>query len=109
MNGRASWLDRVILGLLIDRDMCGYEMAGSIGSAAPGNPESGGQAGFWVEGRVYPALRRLERAGILCGHWLDPGSGAPRRRYYSLTPRGVRAARAGMAYRVAPASNGARP
>ena len=43
------------------------------------------------EGTVYPALRRLERDGIVEGHWVEIGAGSPRRRYYRLTFKGERA------------------
>jgi DNA-binding PadR family transcriptional regulator len=43
-------------------------------------------------GTVYPALRRLERAGMLKSRWeeaLDAhADGRPRRRTYELTPAG---------------------
>ena len=39
-------------------------------------------------GTVYPALRRLERAGLIRGTW-DEASGR-RRRVYELTPAGAR-------------------
>lgn len=46
------------------------------------------------QGAVYPALRDLERRGLL-RRWnvKPPGAGRPRT-YYELTPRGVAAARA---------------
>jgi PadR family transcriptional regulator PadR len=37
-------------------------------------------------GTIYPALRRLERAGLLAGEWDE--AGGRRRRLYSLTPAG---------------------
>jgi DNA-binding PadR family transcriptional regulator len=44
------------------------------------------------DGTVYPALRRLEDAGMLESSWEDEGSaaaeGRPARRYYRLTPGG---------------------
>lgn len=43
-------------------------------------------------GTAYPALRRLERAGILRSSWEDDEAareaGRPRRRLYELTPPG---------------------
>lgn len=38
------------------------------------------------EGTVYPALHRLEQAGLLSSRWSDDGP--RRRRLYQLTPRG---------------------
>jgi PadR family transcriptional regulator PadR len=41
------------------------------------------------EGTVYPALHRLERAGLLQSHWAE--GNARKRRVYSLTAPGIRA------------------
>jgi DNA-binding PadR family transcriptional regulator len=38
------------------------------------------------EGTVYPALHRLERAGLLQSHWSNAET--RRRRIYALTPQG---------------------
>ena len=48
---------------------------------------SGGQFDL-PTGTVYPALRRLERAGLVTGTWSE--SGGRRRRVYELTPAGRR-------------------
>jgi PadR family transcriptional regulator, regulatory protein PadR len=48
-------------------------------------------------GTLYPILTRLERAGWLESNWenLDEkASGRPARRYYTVTPQGLREARA---------------
>lgn len=46
-------------------------------------------------GTVYPALRRLEKAGYLAARWEDADAahadGRPRRRLYELTAAGRRA------------------
>lgn len=46
-------------------------------------------------GTVYPAMRRLERAGLLRSGWEDAqeahAQGRPRRRRYTLTPAGIQA------------------
>ena len=39
-------------------------------------------------GTIYPALRRLEAAGLITGAWAEEG--ARRRRIYQLTPAGRR-------------------
>jgi PadR family transcriptional regulator PadR len=39
------------------------------------------------EGTIYPALHRLEAAGLLASAWTEPGT-RRRRRVYSLTPMG---------------------
>lgn len=47
------------------------------------------------DGTVYPILRRLERRGVLDGHWEEEDVARreqrPRRRYYRLTPVGEEA------------------
>jgi PadR family transcriptional regulator PadR len=48
---------------------------------------SGGQFDL-PTGTVYPALHRLERAGLVAGTWSE--SGGRRRRVYELTPAGRR-------------------
>jgi transcriptional regulator len=42
------------------------------------------------EGTIYPALHRLEQAGLLASRWVTAQSGR-RRRVYALTKRGQRA------------------
>src|SRR5262245_54246531 len=49
-----------------------------------------GQAFDLPEGTVYPALHRLEEAGLLSSRWVTAESGR-RRRVYALTRRGRRA------------------
>jgi PadR family transcriptional regulator PadR len=48
---------------------------------------SGGQLDL-PTGTIYPALRRLERAGLMQGTW--SAAGGRRRRVYELTPAGRR-------------------
>ncbi len=61
--------------------------------------ESGHRYGFDImdatgvpDGTVYPALRRLEQAGLLEATWEDAADAAlknrPARKYYRLTPEG---------------------
>lgn len=49
------------------------------------------------DGSVYPALRRLERAGYLEARWEDRAEATadnrPPRRYYRLSPDGAKALR----------------
>ena len=71
----------LILGLLGRREMYGYEIVAELRATTAGAIDL-------PEGTVYPALRRLERDGIVEGHWVEVGGGAPRRRYYRLTFRG---------------------
>jgi len=82
----------LILGLLGRREMYGYEIVAELRRSSEGAIDL-------PEGTVYPALRRLERDGLLRAHWVEIGEGAPRRRYYALTPAGERQA-AGAAART---------
>lgn len=50
-------------------------------------------------GTVYPALRRLERDGLVESHWEDESIGAgqrPSRKYYRLTAEGKSAQEASV-------------
>ena len=51
------------------------------------------------EGSLYPALYRLEAAGLIASGWEEaaPGQRGPRRRVYHLTPKGTRRLAAGRA------------
>ena len=51
--------------------------------------ESGGEFDL-PTGTIYPALYRLERAGLIVGRWTKAGE-RRRRRCYRLTPAGRRA------------------
>ena len=74
----------LILALLERREMYGYQIVAELRQASEGKIDL-------AEGTVYPALRRLERDGLIGGHWVDVGTATPRRRYYRLTPSGERA------------------
>jgi PadR family transcriptional regulator PadR len=74
----------LILALISRREMYGYEIVAELRATTHGAIDL-------PEGTVYPALRRLERDGIVEGHWVEVGAGSPRRRYYRLTLKGERA------------------
>ena len=85
---QAPRLDRgdfslLLLGLVADREMYGYELVAELRKRSDAVIDL-------PEGTVYPALRRLEREGLIGGRWVEV-AGSPRRRYYALTPRGERA------------------
>jgi len=73
----------LLLGLVADREMYGYELVAELRKRSDSVIDL-------PEGTVYPALRRLEREGLIGGRWVDV-AGGPRRRYYGLTPQGQRA------------------
>ena len=80
----------LILGLLSRREMYGYEIMTEL-------RDTTSRAIDLPEGTVYPALRRLERDGIVEGRWVEAATGTPRRRYYKLTLKGERALADGLA------------
>ncbi|REF35110.1 PadR family transcriptional regulator [Thermasporomyces composti] len=72
-------LDALLLAALEDGPLHGYAIIESL------QVRSGGALDA-PTGSVYPALRRLERAGYISGEWNVVGG--RRRRTYALTPAG---------------------
>jgi PadR family transcriptional regulator, regulatory protein PadR len=76
-------LDMIVLAALAAGPAHGYAVIEEIRSKS-------GQAFDLPEGTIYPALHRLEHAGLLSSHWVVSESGR-QRRVYELTRRGQRA------------------
>ncbi|MBL0915714.1 MAG: helix-turn-helix transcriptional regulator [Sphingopyxis sp.] len=74
-------LDNVILATLERGPAHGYAVIEAI------RQRSGGHFDL-PEGTVYPALHRLELAGLLASDWVTPDAGR-RKRVYTLTPAGT--------------------
>ena len=74
----------LILGLLAEREMYGYEMLQEA-------ERRSARAFQLKEGTLYPALHQLERTGLLKGRWREAPTGRLRK-YYSLTAKGRRRA-----------------
>lgn len=72
-------LDSLLLAVIDDGPLHGYAVIEAL------TARSGGSLAL-PTGTVYPALRRLERAGWLAGEWED--AGGRRRRVYTLTRSG---------------------
>ena len=70
----------LVLALLAERPMHGYELAKALEERSAGALALG-------QGVLYPTLHRLEREGLIVGEWLAP-SGGPERRVYRLTHTG---------------------
>ncbi len=68
--------------MLRDGELYGYEIAQRIRERSGSFLDPG-------EGWLYPALHRLEVEGALTATWRE-GERGPRRRYYSLTAKGLR-------------------
>lgn len=73
-------LDALMLALLASGPLHGYAIIEEL------KRRSGGALAL-PEGTVYPALHRLERAGLLASSWSED---ARRRRVYKLTSGGRR-------------------
>jgi PadR family transcriptional regulator, regulatory protein PadR len=74
----------LLLNLLVERDMYGYEMLQEA-------KRRSARAFQLKEGTLYPALHHMERAGLLNATWQKSAEGRPRK-YYSLTAQGRRQA-----------------
>lgn len=70
----------VVLRLLSEREMYGYEIVKVVNERTGGRFE-------WKEGSLYPCLHRLEAAGMLRSVWREAPNGKSRK-YYRLTRRG---------------------
>lgn len=76
-------VETVILRLLTERCMYGYEMIKTVNERTNGYFK-------WKEGSLYPCLHRLESDGLLLSFWRE--SNSKMRKYYSLTASGQKAA-----------------
>src|SRR5438477_12704377 len=72
-------LDLLLLAAVAERPAHGYRVIEQLRDASGG-------AFDLPEGTVYPALHRLERAGLLASRWSSESG--RRRRVYELTARG---------------------
>ena len=75
-------LDFLLLSTLRRGPLHGYGVVEAL------RERSGGSFDL-AEGTVYPALHRLEHAGLLASRWTEVAG--RRRRTYRLTPRGAQA------------------
>ena len=76
-------LDSLILAVLAAEPAHGYAIMQELKARSDG-------AFDLPEGTIYPALHRLEEAGLLSSRWVTAESGR-RRRVYALTRQGTRA------------------
>jgi len=85
MNGEwlKGHLDLLLLAVVAARPAHGYAVVEAL------RAQSGGAFDL-PEGTIYPALHRLERAGLLHSHWTQ--AGGRRRRMYEITALGRQAA-----------------
>ncbi|QMW24412.1 PadR family transcriptional regulator [Sandaracinobacteroides saxicola] len=83
-------LDNVILATLEREPLHGYAVIETIRHRSAGSFDL-------PEGTIYPALHRLELAGLLASDWVEPAGGR-RRRVYRLTAKGQSALAARRAH-----------
>jgi PadR family transcriptional regulator, regulatory protein PadR len=74
-------IDTLILSLLQQRDMYGYEIAKLV-------REKSGEQFELKEGTMYLSLKRLEKKKWISSYWGDEQGPGGRRKYYKLTPLG---------------------
>src|ERR1041384_2677802 len=74
-------LEAVVLGTLQGENLHGYEISKRIAGKSEGLLRIG-------EGQLYPALHRLELAGLITAEW-GRQEGKPSPKGYSLTEAGV--------------------
>jgi DNA-binding PadR family transcriptional regulator len=72
--------DSLLLCLLEQQPMYGYHIIRELEKKSQGYFK-------FKEGTLYPALHRLERAGLIMGKWQLLPYGRPRR-YYHITAKG---------------------
>jgi PadR family transcriptional regulator PadR len=77
-------IDTVILSLLHNRDMYGYELAKFVREKSEGQFEL-------KEGTLYLSLKRLEKNKWIESYWGDEQGPGGRRKYYKLTSVGKKA------------------
>ncbi|MFD2706665.1 PadR family transcriptional regulator [Salibacterium lacus] len=79
-------IDTIILALLNDQDMYGYELAKYIRIKTMDQFEL-------KEGTLYVSLKRLENNKLVRSYWGDEQGAGGRRKYYTLTKAGEKTLR----------------
>ena len=75
-----SSIDSLLLCLLAERPMYGYEIIKDLAKRSQGYFR-------FKEGTLYPALHRLETRGLILGTWQLLSNGR-QRKYYHVTDKG---------------------
>jgi len=73
-------IDSLLLSLIGQQPMYGYQILKDLERKSQGYFK-------FKEGTLYPALHRLEKAGLVAGKWQMLPSGR-QRRYYHITDKG---------------------
>jgi DNA-binding PadR family transcriptional regulator len=74
--------DALILGVLAERSLHGYEISKQIKLKSKGSLTL-------PENKLYPALHKLEELGMITSEWV-PQHGKPDRKVYSINPEGTK-------------------
>ena len=77
-------IDTIVLGMLSDCDKYGYEICKEVTSLSEGAYEL-------KEPTLYSATRRMEKQGLISSYWGDEISGGGRRKYYTISKKGLEA------------------
>lgn len=72
-----GYIDLMILSLLLDRDMYGYDISKVIFNKTGGYEIK--------EATLYSSLRRLEKQNIIESYYSEKTRGGSKRRYYHMT------------------------
>jgi len=76
-------IDTIMLSLLSEQDMYGYDIANAVRKRSQGKFEL-------KEGTMYLSLRRLETNGFVESYWGGSEGGGARRKYYRILDSGSR-------------------
>ena len=76
-------ISAVILSILSNGDSYGYDIINQV-------RERSGDEIEWKAGSLYPVMHRMQTNGWIEDYWHEP-EGERRRRYYRITPKGVKA------------------
>ncbi len=76
----AASLKPIMLSLLAERDMYGYEITQRVQTLSEGKIR-------WAASKLYPVLHDLENRGLVASFW-QPSESGPARKYYRLTVKG---------------------
>jgi PadR family transcriptional regulator PadR len=79
----SATLKPMVLSILAEGESYGYQIIQRIRDLSEGALQ-------WTTGTLYPFLHELENEGLMESYWQEV-EGAPRRKYYRLTEKGLRA------------------
>jgi len=74
-------IDSLLLCVIVQQPMYGYQIIKELEKRSQGYFK-------FKEGTLYPALHRLEKAGLIRGEWQTLPNGR-QRRYYHITEKGL--------------------